>query len=83
MLKMKMSFKIYRYWERREIMKYRKLIKQLNNYQLFRILMKRRDKTVKIKVKTKALVSVLLSFVMIMGLLFVPQVYAEDQPDRH
>lgn len=63
-------------------MKYRKLIKQLNNYQLFRILMKRRDKTVKIKVKTKALVSVLLSFVMIMGLLFVPQVYAEDQPDQ-
>ena len=36
----------------------------------------------KIKVKKKALVSVLLSFVMIMGLFFVPQVNAEDQPDQ-
>lgn len=59
-------------------MKNKKLIKQLNNYQLFRIFTKRRDKTVKIKVKKKALVSVLLSFVMIMGLFFVPQVNAED-----
>lgn len=32
----------------------------------------------KIKVKKKALVSVLLSFVMIMGLFFVPKVNAED-----
>lgn len=63
-------------------MKYRKLVKQLNNLQLFRILMKRRDKTVRIKTKKKAFVSVLLSFVMIMGLFFVPKVNAEEQPDQ-
>ena len=63
-------------------MKYRKLIKQLNNLQLFRIFMERRNKTVRIKTKKKAFVSVLLSFVMIMGLFFVPKVNAEEQPDQ-
>ncbi|QUN12956.1 hypothetical protein KEC48_16070 [Clostridium sp. C1] len=63
-------------------MKYRKLVKQLNNLQLFRIFMERRNKTVRIKTKKKAFVSVLLSFVMIMGLFFVPKVNAEEQPDQ-
>ena len=63
-------------------MKYRKLIKQLNNLQLFRIFIERRNKTVRIKTKKKAFVSVLLSFVMIMGLFFVPKVNAEEQPDQ-
>lgn len=63
-------------------MKYRKLIKQLNNLQLFRIFMERRNKTVRIKTKKKAFVSVLLSFVMIMGLFFVPKVNAEEQPNQ-
>lgn len=63
-------------------MKYRKLVKQLNNLQLFRIFMERRNKTVRIKTKKKAFVSVLLSFVMIMGLFFVPKVNAEEQPNQ-
>ncbi len=63
-------------------MKYRKLVKQLNNLQLFRIFMERRNKTVRKKTKKKAFVSVLLSFVMIMGLFFVPKVNAEEQPDQ-